>query len=342
MLGLVVILSILVFPVSAQGNDTGAAKSEEDFLLQSQRNLDRSLSILNTVATSMGVAVGLLTLVVVIVGGFGIFQIKSWHDLKKDVYEKVKTIENLKIKAEKDVKTIRNVVKNIPQVVSTEKPSNEVLRKLDDFSRHLETLELLGATLKPDDYLKRGNDLYYKKDYEFALKAYDKVIQLKPDFFEAWSNKGATLADLGRHEEALEAANKAVKLNQYYVEPWSNKGVALCKLNRYEEALEAFEKAIELKPDYALALSNKSFTLTKLNRFDDALKASNKAIKLNPDLAFAWFNRACVYGLLGNKENTLSDLKKAIGLDESYKEKAKKDEDFKDLWVDEEFKKLVE
>ena len=73
LLGLVVILSILVFPVSAQGNDSGAAKSEEDYLLQSQRNLDRSLSILNMVATSMGVLVGLFTLIVVLVGGFGIF-----------------------------------------------------------------------------------------------------------------------------------------------------------------------------------------------------------------------------------------------------------------------------
>ena len=45
---------------------------------------------------------------------------------------------------------------------------------------------------------------------------------------------------------------------------------------------------------------------------------------------------------MGNKEKAMSDLEKAIELDKSRKEKAKKDEDFKNLWDDEDFKKLVE
>ena len=294
LLGLVVILSILVFPVSAQGNDSGAVNNTEnatvnyqkippsnthiqtefDILAESQRGFDSSLSILNTVATMMGVVVGLLTLVVVIVGGFGIFQIKSWHDLKKDVDEKVKIIENLKIKAEEDAEAIRNELRNIPQTVSTEKPSDEVLRKLADFSHNLETLELMGASLKSEDYINMGRNFYFKEEYGSALKAYEKAIELEPD-------------------DAL---------------MWTNKALCLIKMDRYNEAIEASDKAIDLRTDYAVA----------------------------------WFNRACAYSLMGNKEKALSDLEKAIELDKSYKEKAKKDEDFKNLWDDDKFKKLVE
>lgn len=59
-------------------------------------------------------------------------------------------------------------------------------------------------------------------------------------------------------------------------------------------------------------------------------------------MANAWYNRACVYSIKGEKEKALSDLKKAIELDKSNKEKAKKDEAFKNLREDEDFKKLVE
>ena len=45
---------------------------------------------------------------------------------------------------------------------------------------------------------------------------------------------------------------------------------------------------------------------------------------------------------MSNKGEGLSKLKKAIEIDPSWKEDAKKDEDFKRLWDDADFKKLVE
>jgi hypothetical protein len=51
---------------------------------------------------------------------------------------------------------------------------------------------------------------------------------------------------------------------------------------------------------------------------------------------------ACYYSLQNKKVKALENLKKAIELNSKYKEKAKKDEDFKNLWQDEDFKKLVE
>ena len=138
----------------------------------------------------------------------------------------------------------------------------------------IETLELLGVSLKPEDYINRGNDLFYKKDYESALKAYDKAIELKPD-----------------NDIAL-----------------SNRGTVLGKLGRYNEAIEIYDNAIELKPDFAIS----------------------------------WFERARIYSLMGNKQNAISDLEKAIEHYAILKDSAKIDEDFKNLWDDEDFKKLVE
>ena len=60
-----------------------------------------------------------------------------------------------------------------------------------------------------------------------------------------------------------------------------------------------------------------------------------------PDFAKAWYNKACVHSLKGDKENALKNLSRAIKLDRKNKEDAKKDEDFKNLWDDEDFKRIT-
>ncbi|MCZ7380210.1 MAG: tetratricopeptide repeat protein [Candidatus Methanoperedens sp.] len=349
--------------------------TKEEIITEAQRSFDRSLSILNIVAASMAVLVGLITIIVVIAIALGFFEYSKWKAIRKDIEKEANVIKELRNKAEKDANTLRNELEKIPPTPLTEKPSEETTEKLDEFSRRFELLEVLGVSLKPEDYIQRGNDLYYKGKYELAFKAFEKAIELKPDDAEAWSNKGAALGKLKRLEEALKAHEKAIELKPDYAVAWYNKGVALGELKRLEEALKAFEKAIELKPDYAVAWSNKGavlgelkrleealkahekaielkpddaeawsnkgVALGKLNRLEEALKAYEKAIELKPDYAKAWFNRACAYSLKGDKEEALSDLRKAIELDKSYKEKAKTDKDFEWLWDDKDFKNLV-
>jgi hypothetical protein len=43
-----------------------------------------------------------------------------------------------------------------------------------------------------------------------------------------------------------------------------------------------------------------------------------------------------------DKKNALKNLSTAIKIDSKYKKEAKNDEDFKNLWDDPEFKKIVE
>jgi tetratricopeptide (TPR) repeat protein len=102
--------------------------------------------------------------------------------------------------------------------------------------------------------------------YEEALEAYNKAIKIKPDYHEAWSNKGNALRKLGRYNEALEACNKAIEIKPDHNEAWLNKGNALVNLDRYYEALEAFNKAIEIIPDYFEAWYNKGVVLAKIGR----------------------------------------------------------------------------
>ena len=246
-------------------------------------------------------------MVIVIAVALGVFEYRKWKAIRKDIEKEANIIRKLRNNAESDANILRNEVEKSHTPI-TEKPSEELKKKFDELATKLEFIEKLGVSLEPVDYYNRGVDFYYKSQYELALKAFEKAIELKSDYVEAWSGKGATLGGLGRHEEAL----------------------------------KAFEKAIELKPNYALAWYNKGVTLTKLGRHEESLKASEKTIELKPDYAGAWYNHACYHSMKGDEEKALRDLKKTIELDISYKEVAKEDKDFEKLWDNEDFKKLVE
>ncbi len=311
------------------------AKSEvthEDILSQAQRSLDRSIDLFNTVAIVMGVFGALITLIIILGGAFGYTEISRLKKLNEEAEEYVKQIENNAKGAEKIVDEAKEVVSDakpvfdrLEQIDKNAKKSLDTFRErakhlpslsesfsedqkkiLDEYGKKIEFLEAFGVPLKSEDYTNRGVDFYQRKEYELALKAFDKAIELKPNF-AAWGARGAVLSKLGR----------------------------------YEEALEAFDKAIELKPDYSDAWNNSGVTLDELGRYDEALKAYDKAIELKPDFAVAWYNKARSYSLIGDKENALKNLSKAIDLDAEYKEKAKSDEDFKNLGEDEDFKRIV-
>jgi predicted O-linked N-acetylglucosamine transferase (SPINDLY family) len=50
--------------------------------------------------------------------------------------------------------------------------------------------------------------------YDEAIQHYDRAIQIRPDYAEAWSNKGALLSQLKHYEEALNSYEHAFKLKQ--------------------------------------------------------------------------------------------------------------------------------
>ncbi len=111
-------------------------------------------------------------------------------------------------------------------------------------------------------------------------------------------------------------------------EPKDNKNIPIAEHNRSEEpAKKWFHIGVDLASEADM---------------DGALEAYKKALEIKRDYADAWFRRACIFSIKGEREKALFDLKKAIEIDNSNKEEAKKEKDFKNLWSDKDFKKLVE
>ena len=160
-------------------------------------------------------------------------------------------------------------------------------------------------------YLSNEGD---SPDRKAAIDAYDKAIQLQPDYAAAYNNRGSAKAGLGRYDEAIADCDKAIQLQPDYAAAYNNRGNAKAGLGRYDEAIADYDKAIRLNPDYAAAYYNRGNAKAGLGRHDEAIADYDKAIRLNPDDAAAYNNRGSAKNNLGRCDEAIADYDKAIRL----------------------------
>ena len=89
-------------------------------------------------------------------------------------------------------------------------------------------------------------------DYSNTVLEYcNKAIELRPDFAEAYNNRGTTYAGQGRFEEAVRDYAKAISLRENFPTAYCNRGNARAMTNDFDAAIRDYDRAIELNPDYA-------------------------------------------------------------------------------------------
>ena len=164
-------------------------------------------------------------------------------------------------------------------------------------------------------WLNYANQLWRSQKYAEAIKAVDKAISKKPDFYQAWYFKGVIFDSEKKYPESIAAYDKALKINPNFAQPWKDRGRLLFALDKYSEALTSFDKAIALSPNQFDLYHWRGFTLHYLKRFPEAIEAYNQSIKIDPLFKFAYNGRASSYVELKNYRQAIADLTQAVQLD---------------------------
>jgi predicted O-linked N-acetylglucosamine transferase (SPINDLY family) len=117
--------------------------------------------------------------------------------------------------------------------------------------------------------------------YEDALTAADKAISLRPDFAQAWLNRGAILKALNQLDAALTSYDKAISLQPDLAEAWSNKATALKDLKNYPEAITHYSRALSINPDMPFIAGEIIHLRMKIgdwNNFDENIQSITQEI----------------------------------------------------------------
>lgn len=144
-----------------------------------------------------------------------------------------------------------------------------------------------GAT--PADWLALGVARTQLKDIDAAIAAFDKAIELYPEFAMAYIERAYTRqvsADPKQAPLAVADYDRALQINPRLVYAWFNKGNLYYTIGDYTSALQCY----------------------------------NEALRTDPQFAEAFFNRGITYLRMGNKRQAFSDLSKAgeLGVLSSY------------------------
>lgn len=120
------------------------------------------------------------------------------------------------------------------------------------------------------------------RQFDKAIASFSRSIELYPEYFQAYAQRGHLLIAAGRIESAAKDFSRALEINSGF-EP-AMRGAGICKIQegRYDEARRDLERAVSIEPRDAAAHLFLGFANTALDRRDDARIALQKALSLDP------------------------------------------------------------
>ena len=127
-------------------------------------------------------------------------------------------------------------------------------------------------------YYRLGLTKYELDQVEEALTDFERASTLRPNspYVHYWL--GLTKEDLG--QEGLKDFDEAIRLKPDYFDAYFERGLVLKELQEYPSALDDFNKAIELSPNDISVYCERSETLFMLLHADDARRDLEVALEL--------------------------------------------------------------
>lgn len=188
------------------------------------------------------------------------------------------------------------------------------------------TMASCNGDMTPKEWNEWGANCANQHQYQEAIEAFDKAIDLKPNYATAWNNKGIVLLHQGDAEDdpdekylqANESFAEAIRINSSYSDAWLNMGAVLNRLGKYEEALKACNESISLNPNASDAWYNKANAFTYMNKFQEATDTLNKGIGLGQNHPKLWHAKGLIFEASGRLDQAALSYKKSVDIDPNF------------------------
>jgi len=199
--------------------------------------------------------------------------------------------------AARSVDTLKNDLQKSKELEDSKKKAEEAMREVERLKKEMNSSK--GDTNKQREYANAIKDLSTSD----------------------WFDKGLAFHKSNNFENAIDAYTKAIELNPKYTDAYYSRGTAYDDFGNYDQAVNDYSKAIELNPKFEVIYLLRGYAYFNLKNFQSAINDYNKAIALNPADAKAYYFRGLANGMLGNNTKSIQDFKIAarLGLTEVQK-----------------------
>ncbi len=129
-----------------------------------------------------------------------------------------------------------------------------------------------------DQAIRQRNE----KQYENALKSFDRSIEQFPDYFQAFAERGHLRIAMGQAAEAAKDFERALKINPGFAPALRGAGLCEFQQGKFAEAAAHLEKAADAEPGNPTTYLFWGMSSLALDRREQARAALTKALTLDP------------------------------------------------------------
>jgi len=171
------------------------------------------------------------------------------------------------------------------------------------------------------NYFQYGLELSEQGFDTPAITAFERVAKLDPSAI-TFHNLGTLYMRRGQPVAARGAFERALELKPDYADASNSLGALLAQSGEVPAAIERFRAALEARPDFADALNNLGFALFQTGQPAQAHELYQKALTLNPDFPEALNNLGIFFGRQGDLESAQRYFQQALDKRRGYGEAA--------------------
>ncbi|MEW6755569.1 MAG: tetratricopeptide repeat protein [Candidatus Latescibacterota bacterium] len=145
-----------------------------------------------------------------------------------------------------------------------------------------------GSSLDAASWTQKGASLAVLGRHQEALVCYARALELDPESPASLTHQGVSQGALGWHDRALASFSRALARDANHLEAWIHRGLCLTAQGRPEQALHGYQVALTRDRHCAQAWLAQGMTQAVLERRDQAIASCARAVELNAWLSAAW------------------------------------------------------
>lgn len=240
------------------------------------------------------------------------------------------SLSEAQIFAQLDAADKENFAENVRRTIEIERESARLDAELAALKEKFQTAsdaerQTIRAEVKRNEekfsavqYNAQAYAANYRQDFDAAIEACYKAIELDANYAAAWNNLGYACKYKGNFDKAIDCYRRAIELDSSDVAAQINLGNLHAELKNFDAATDCYRAALEVAPNNSNAWNSLAYVCLNRDEIDAGIEFCRKAVELDKHNAAAWNGLAYAYNRKKKFYKAIECCRKAVSLNKNY------------------------
>lgn len=162
--------------------------------------------------------------------------------------------------------------------------------------------------LAPQTWCVLGNCFSLQREFETAIKFFNRAVQVDPSFTYAYTLAGHEHVSNEDFDKATASFRNALRYDDRHYNAWYGLGTIYLKQEKYQLAEYHFRRGLSINPRNSVLQCYLGMALLSSGACDDAIHELQRAIDMDPSNPLARLRKAMALSQLQRNEEALGEL----------------------------------